>query len=214
MATTTRTLYDTFSGGLGLGSMTITNGGTGYTSTPTVVVPAPPAGGGQASATATVVGGIVTAITVTNPGNSYVVAPTITFTGGGGSAAAATAVMTTGIPGEYSGETCVLLTFTAHGAATTIDASTYLGGSNGTQGFQKYRISSIEWSTDQAIAVTFTGTGLTEAITVAPGQGSFKTPLVNTTTQPGTAANADVVVTPAAGTDGFMLLKLVKEDFA
>ena len=213
MATTTRTIMDTFSGGLGVASMTITNGGTGYTSAPTVVVPVPPAGGGQGSATATIVGGIVTAITITNPGNSYVVAPTISFTGGGGSAAAATAVMTASTPSTYSGQTCVMVEFTNHGAATTIDASTYLGGSNGTQGFQKYRIDDMKWSTDQVIVVTFTGTGTTGAITVAPGQGHFSVPLVNNATQPSTAANADVVITPAAGCDGYVYLKLAKEAF-
>jgi hypothetical protein len=213
MATTTRIIEDTFYGGLAVASFTVTVGGSGYTSEPTVVVAAPPSGGGQATATATIVGGIVTAVTITDPGSSYILAPAVSFTGGGGTLAAATAVMSTGDPTLYTGETTVLLTFANHGAATTIDASAQLGGSNGTQGFQKYSISGMKWSTDQAIAVTFTGTGLTEAITVAPGQGSFNTSIDNTTTQPGTAANADIVVTPAAGTDGYVLLKLAKEAF-
>lgn len=45
----------------------------------------------DAAAMATVAGGIVTGITVTNGGTGYTSAPTITITGGGGAGAAATA---------------------------------------------------------------------------------------------------------------------------
>ena len=213
MAVTTRVLEDTFSGGLGVGSITVTNGGSGYTTVPSVAVNAPAAGGGTATATATIDGGAVTAITITNPGNSYVAAPIVAITGGGGTSATATAVMTANTPTTYSGQTCVLLDFSNHGATVTVDASTYLGGSNGTEGFQKYRIDEVRWSTDKYITVAFTGTGHTSAICVAPGQGHFSIPIANIATQPGDATNADITVTPATGCYGFMLLKLGKEDF-
>ena len=213
MAATTRIIEDTFSGGLEVISITVTAGGSGYTTVPTVAVTAPPAGGGQATATATILGGAVTAITIVNPGNSYVVAPPVAITGGGGTSATATAVMSTGEVSNYAGKTCALIDFSNHGAAVTIDASTLLGGSNGTQGFQKYRIDDIHWSTDKYITVAFTGTGTSGAICVAPGQGHFGVPLANLATQPGDATNADITVTPAAGCYGFMMLKLAKEAF-
>ena len=46
----------------------------------------------QATATATVSGGMVTGINVTNGGNAYPSAPTVTISGGGGSGAVATAI--------------------------------------------------------------------------------------------------------------------------
>ena len=69
-------------------TITITNGGSGYTSAPTVVFTS--SSGIGAAATATVTDGEVTAITITNGGEKYEVAPVISFTGGDGTNAAAT----------------------------------------------------------------------------------------------------------------------------
>lgn len=73
----------------GVGSVTITNGGSGYTSAPTVG--ATGGGGTGFAATAEIENGVVVAVTVTNPGTGYTSAPTLSFTGGAGSGAAATA---------------------------------------------------------------------------------------------------------------------------
>ena len=73
-------------------SATVTAGGSGYSSAPTVTFSAPTSGI-TATGTATVSGGAVTAVTITNAGNGYTSAPTISFSGGGGSGAAATAVL-------------------------------------------------------------------------------------------------------------------------
>jgi hypothetical protein len=67
--------------------------GTGYTTAPTVVFTG--GGGSGASATATVSGGKVTGITITNRGYGYTAPPTISFTGGAGSGATATVALTT-----------------------------------------------------------------------------------------------------------------------
>ena len=75
-------------------SATVTAGGSGYTSAPTVSFTAPGAGV-TATGTATISGGAVTAVTITNPGNGYAAAPTISFSGGGGTGATATAVLAT-----------------------------------------------------------------------------------------------------------------------
>jgi hypothetical protein len=73
-------------------SVAVTNGGTGYTSAPTVTI-ANPTSGVTATATATVAGGAVTGITVTLSGSGYTTVPAVSFSGGAGSGAAATAVM-------------------------------------------------------------------------------------------------------------------------
>jgi phage tail sheath protein FI len=74
-------------------SISVSNGGAGYTTAPTVTISAPQtSGGSQATATATVAGGVVTAITITDEGSGYTSA-TISF-GGPGTSAAASATVT------------------------------------------------------------------------------------------------------------------------
>lgn len=67
--------------------ITVTAGGSGYSSAPTVTITGD---GYSATAEATVSGGAVTSVAVVNPGMGYMSA-TIGFTGGGGSNATATA---------------------------------------------------------------------------------------------------------------------------
>ena len=76
-------------GGGPLTGILITNGGSGYSSAPTVGFTG--GGGSSAAATATITAGIVTLVTITNAGSGYTSTPTISFSGGGGSNAAATA---------------------------------------------------------------------------------------------------------------------------
>lgn len=62
-------------------TFTITQGGTGYTSAPTVSFSGPQATDGvTATATATITAGVVTAITLVNAGSGYTSAPTLTIT--------------------------------------------------------------------------------------------------------------------------------------
>lgn len=72
----------------------ITNGGSGYTSAPTVTVAAPtgPGVAVRATASATVENGVVTAVRILSNGSQYEVVPAVTFSGGGADAAA-TAVL-------------------------------------------------------------------------------------------------------------------------
>ncbi|MBS1159162.1 MAG: Fibronectin type domain protein [Proteobacteria bacterium] len=78
-----------------ISSITLTSGGTGYTSTPTVVfnggVDLTVPGNAKASATATVdpVSKKISGLTLTSPGSGYTSAPQITFSGGGGIGATA-----------------------------------------------------------------------------------------------------------------------------
>jgi hypothetical protein len=71
----------------------VTNGGSGYPAGTTVAFSST-AGGTLAAATATVVNGVVTAITMTNNGTGYTQPPVVTITGAGGSGATATAILT------------------------------------------------------------------------------------------------------------------------
>ena len=77
-------------------TITVTAGGSGYTSPPSVTL----SGGGGSGATAFVPtwgisGGAVTTVLVGNPGTGYTSAPSVAFSGGGGSGAAATAAIGT-----------------------------------------------------------------------------------------------------------------------
>ncbi len=82
----------TASGGT-LNYITVDDGGSGYTSAPTVSFSG--GGGSGATATATVSNGVVTAVTITDAGSGYTSAPTVAFTGGGGTGAEATATIYT-----------------------------------------------------------------------------------------------------------------------
>lgn len=72
----------------GIGGASVTAGGSGYSSTPTVTITGEGSGG---KAVATVSAGAVSAITITDPG-AYEINPTLTITGGGGSGATAAVV--------------------------------------------------------------------------------------------------------------------------
>jgi hypothetical protein len=80
-------------------SIAVTNGGSGYTTAPTVTITG--GGGSGATATAIVSGGKVTGVTITSPGTItatgpyYTSNPTVSFSGGGGTGAVATATITT-----------------------------------------------------------------------------------------------------------------------
>ena len=71
-------------------TITVVNGGTGYTGIPTVTVNGV---GSGATATATVTSGAVTAIAITNAGSGYENGTTVTITGGGGSNATARVIL-------------------------------------------------------------------------------------------------------------------------
>jgi hypothetical protein len=71
-----------------LGAATVTNGGSGYTSAPSVTITG--GGGSGATATATVTAGVVAVVNITNSGSGYTSDPVISISGGGGSGAVAT----------------------------------------------------------------------------------------------------------------------------
>lgn len=74
----------------GVTAITLGNGGSGFTSVPTIELQGG-GGGTGATAEATISGGVITKITVTNAGKGYSEAPTVIINGGGGTGATATA---------------------------------------------------------------------------------------------------------------------------
>jgi hypothetical protein len=91
--------------GTTVGMVTILNGGSGYTSPPTVAFSPAPAGGTTATGVAVIQNGQIVGVTLTNPGFGYTAAPAVTFSGPGTGAAglvnlAADPVFTVGVGAE------------------------------------------------------------------------------------------------------------------
>ncbi len=101
----------------GLLAIAVTADGSGYTSAPAVAI----AGCTVApTALATISGGVVTGVTITNAGSGCSATPTISFSGGGGgSGAAATSA---------GGERVVYVNVTAGGSYTTLPTVSFSGG--------------------------------------------------------------------------------------
>ena len=73
----------------GIASINVVDGGSGYTSTPTVsIIPVSGDTGTGATAVAYIALGKITSIVVTNPGKGYTATPTVVINGGGGTATA------------------------------------------------------------------------------------------------------------------------------
>lgn len=117
--------------------VTITDGGMSYSATPTIAA----SGGSGSGATfsATVVSGVITAITITNPGSGYLAGDTVTLNitdGTGTGAAAEVSLMPFGVSGSaietYSGHVWVAngatIYFSAPGSVS--DFATSSGGGN------------------------------------------------------------------------------------
>ena len=75
----------------GIDKIYIINGGSSYSSVPTVAFSG--GGGSGAAGTAVLTSQVVTSITITNIGSGYTTAPTIAISGGGGSGATAGALL-------------------------------------------------------------------------------------------------------------------------
>ena len=134
-----------------IAKLALTAAGDGYESAPSVAISAPAdAGGVAATATAVLapVGAIKT-LTLSNPGQNYVAAPSVNFTGGGTGASATAALATTG--GEIVG----------------ISSSSFVGGSLYTA------VPTV------ALPATGTGSGATFAATLAVTGGLARVDITN-----------------------------------
>jgi len=152
--------------------LTLTTGGSGYASAPSVSITG--GGGSGATASLTFFGAFVNGLTLVSGGSGYSSAPTVTFTGGGGTGASATAI--------FSG-TVSSVAVTAGGSGyNRMPAVTFTGG--GGTGAAAAATGAVN-----AIAVTNGGSGYTSAPSVslsAPPAGGIRataTATINPTTR-------------------------------
>lgn len=68
--------------GAGVGSISITYAGVGFTTPPDIVIDYPTSGDDQATATVSIAGGAISGVTITNAGSGYDAAPNISIVGG------------------------------------------------------------------------------------------------------------------------------------
>lgn len=145
----------------GVASITVTAGGTGYTSAPTAAIAAAPTAH-NATATAVLGSGRLLSIALGGTNTGYTSAPVITFTGGGGAGATAHAIVNT-----YTGKVTSLSVDNPGSGYTSVPTVVVTGG-----GYT-------------AIA---TGTALVgfqvASLTVTAGDGYTAVPLVSFTDKP------------------------------
>ena len=142
---------------------TVTDGGTRYTSTPTVKIEG--GGGSGASAVAVLEDGFVRRIDVTSPGLGFTSTPTVTIEGGGGFGAVARPILATGVSS---------ITVNNGGSGYTSPPTVSFTGGGGT-GAEAEAV--IENGELKDIRVTKSGRGYTSApfVTIAGGGGSAAT---------------------------------------
>ena len=170
-----------------IGTIAVTNPGSGYTSAPSVSISAPnQANGVQATAIASLTGNTVSAITITEAGTGYTSAPTVTLSGGGGANATAVASYTTFATGTVS------VTVLNGGSGYTNAANVVVSFSGG-------------GGTNAAATAVVSGGIITQVVMTNPGSGYTSAPSVSVTGGGGSGAilRANVVTTPNVDVEVF-----------
>ncbi len=111
----------------GIAAATTIVGGTGGTNG-TYPLVFTGGGGSGAAGTATIAGGVITAVTLTDLGTNYTSAPTITLSGGGGTGT---------VTSNFGSSAIALNTRTLTVAGTNVSPATFAGAISGTGGFIK-----------------------------------------------------------------------------
>ena len=156
----------------------IANGGTGYTTAPTIVFDNSGTGGSGAVATAQVSQGAITGVTITNRGTGYKVAPKIRVVGGSGSNAAIVASINglTEVAVSYPS----IATAVSYGVPPSVVISTGAGATTG--------------------SISVDGLGRIESINVStPGSGYVVPPTVRITDSSGSGSGAAAVAVLTTG---------------
>jgi sugar lactone lactonase YvrE len=161
-------------------SIAVTNGGSGYTSVPTVAI----TGGGGTGATAVAVlsGGAVASVTLASAGTGYITAPSLAITGGGGSGASGTVALT---PTSVASAT-----ISAGGSGYTSPPAVTPSGGGGS---------------GAAMTAALTPTGLASIAVSAAGGGYTSPPTVAITGGGGTGATATALLSPSGQIIGITL---------
>lgn len=173
-----------------IGTITITSGGSGYTSAPTVSFTG---GGGGTGVTGTAILGFgINTITVNNGGTGYTSAPTVVISGGGGTGATATATV--------SGGAITGITVTAPGSGYTSAPTISFTGGGGSGGAATANLLSA--GSVKSINITAGGTGYTSAPTVSFSGGSGTGAAATAAIGSSSAPDLDTY-TFSGGTDGY-----------
>lgn len=164
-------------------SVTITNGGTGYTYPPILVVAPPPAGGVPASMHCTLSGGAVNAVTVDDQGAGYSSAPTVVVIndpreGANGIAVGSGCVLTTSLTGSGT-ITALLCLDHGTGGQTAVPSLTFGSGSAAATAVMCWSI------TAYTVSATTAGSGYAAPVIIsgydtAPGSSVLTNPTIQT----------------------------------
>ena len=183
-------------------SVSVTNGGTGYSSAPSVVFSAPQVDGGiPATGNALVSGAPVTAITLSSSGSGFTTVPTVTITGDGTGATAVAQLSGAGVtlvtvtPG--SGYTTATVTFSAPqiaGGINAIGTATIVSGE-----ITEIVVTNPGSGYTTAPTVTITGDGVGASATATIGTSSISSILV-TNGGSGYLTSPIVTITGGGGT--------------
>lgn len=116
----------------GIGSVVLSNGGSGYTAPPTVVITSNDLTGYGASAYSLLSSGSVSNVVVTAPGTGYTAVPTVTITSGSGATAtatlSATSVQYVNVSNTGSGYTTATVTFVTNHGVNAYATPNIVGG--------------------------------------------------------------------------------------
>lgn len=106
-------------------TIAITAGGSGYTKAPILQISPPPPGGVPATATCTISAGAINAVTVTNQGAGYPVAPTVTVTRQQGDTTGVGGVLTVNATLALTGQVVAITAVNNGAALTSVPAITF-----------------------------------------------------------------------------------------
>lgn len=154
-----------------VGSVSITSGGSGYTTAPTVTFSAP-ASGTTATGTAVISGGVVTSVTITNAGSGYTSVPTVTFSAPTTGTTATGTAAPTGVITLVAGNSAGTYGYAASNATTTITpATSYLRAVYGLAFDTKGDLFMVDEYTEAILVLNTnaTGTNTVNSVPVAAG---------------------------------------------